>query len=72
MIDDDFHKLAESWRSIRVDGRLDCSLEWATAMMRYASYGLLTSREPPAQDPRQLILDLKGGAFRRKVVRILA
>jgi hypothetical protein len=69
---DDFHKLAESWRSIRIHGRLDCSFEWAVTMMRYASYGLLTSREPPPTDPRQMELSLQGGGYRRKVIRILA
>lgn len=72
MIDDDFAKLAESWRRIRFDGRLDCSLEWATTLFRYASYGLLTSHPKPEPDPRQRELDLPGGAYRRKVVRILA
>ena len=65
-----FEKLAESWHRLRVDGRLDCSLEWCTTLFRFANYGICTSHDPQPLDPRQGKLDLQGGSHKRRVVTI--
>jgi hypothetical protein len=67
---DDFQKLAECWRRIRFDGRLNISLEFATVLFRYANRGICASHDPMPEDPRQAKLDLQGGAYRPQPVRI--
>lgn len=67
---DDFWKLAECWRRVRTDCRLEISMEFATTLFRYANYGICMSLDRLPEDPRQGKLELRGGSYRPRPVRI--
>ena len=63
-------KIAYTWQSLLYRGRADISLESATQIIRYATYGRLASPDPKPPDPRQTELDLKGGQWRPRKVTL--
>ncbi len=45
-------------------------MEFATTLFRYANYGICMSLDRLPEDPRQGKLELRGGSYRPRPVRI--